>query len=236
MIEERFFQDRDSLFDALTQDCSERLETAIDNRGAASFLVSGGGTPKPLYQRLAGCDLPWAKTSIALVDERWVDVGEQGSNETFIREHLLQDRAAVATYIPSKTGDASPEAGLAECEQAYHTLPRPFDLVILGMGPDGHTASLFPHAGGLTSALDPHSGQLCAAIQAQPSAVTGPLTERITLSLCGLLQARQLHLLITGDDKLQVYRAAKDNTDFAAMPVSAILHQEQVPVWVYWSP
>lgn len=236
MIEERFFDTREAMFMALHQDCVQLLSDAVAARGQASLLASGGSTPEPLYEMLATTELPWQKVTVALVDERWVDPGHKGSNETFIRRHLLQSLAGTATFIPAKTPHPSASDGLADCEQAYRALARPYDLTILGMGPDGHTASLFPHADGLADALDVDKHQLCAAIYAQRSEVTGELCERLSLSLYGLLQSRQLHLVITGEQKLSVYRAATHADNVFNTPVSAILQQVPVPVIVYWAP
>ena len=236
MINEHFFDDRDSLIRALLSDCESRLQTAVEHRGKASLLVSGGSTPEPLYQQLSLAPLPWSDICVALVDERWVDPSQAGSNETFVKTHLLQQQAASAQFIPMKNASSTAASGEEDCEQSYQQLPRPFDLVVLGMGPDGHTASLFPHAQGLDAALNPDREQLCAAITATPSTVTGTLTERMSLTLHGLLQSRQLHLLITGEEKLAVYKAARENRDYTQTPVSAVLNQQQVPVLVYWAP
>lgn len=236
MIEEVFFDDRDSLFAALLQDCQQRLREAVALRGQASLLVSGGSTPQPLYQALAASDLPWQAITVALVDERWVSPDQAGSNEAFVRQQLLQSNAAAAQYIPSKNQHDTARAGIGECETAYQSLPRPFDLTILGMGPDAHTASLFPHAEGLDEAMDLNRHQLCAAIKARQSAVTGDLCERMTLSLYGLLQSRQLHLLITGEEKRAVYRSARASDNWRDKPISAVLQQPEVPVLVYWAP
>lgn len=236
MIEERFFDTRAEMFMSLHQDCVQRLADAVDNRGRASLLVSGGSTPAPLYEMLATTELPWHSVTVALVDERWVAPDQDGSNEAFIKSHLLQALASTATYIPTKTPHHRAIDGLASCEQAYGKLSRPFDLTILGMGPDGHTASLFPRAEGLDVALDISRQQLCAALCARPSAVTGDLCERLSLSLYGLLQAQQLHIVITGEEKLSVYQAAKTATQVTDTPVSAVLQQASVPVLVYWAP
>ena len=236
MISEHLFPDRDGLFSALLKDCTTRLRTAIEKQQLASLLVSGGSTPKSLYQALSEVDLAWSKVTVALVDERWVDVDHSGSNAAFIHKNLLQHQAAEAHFVPMKTTEDTAALGQSLCEQAYRQLPRPFDLTILGMGPDGHTASLFPAARGLEAALAAGNSNLCAAISARQSEVTGKLTERLSLTLAGLLQSRQLHLLITGAEKLAVYRRALANPDEMLMPVSAILHQNKVPVEVYWAP
>lgn len=236
MVNEKFFDSREALLAALQEDCVAELDAALKERGKASFLVSGGSSPAPLYQRLSQINLDWSSVSVALVDERWVERDHPKSNETFVVENLLQHQAASAKLQGMKNSAGNPAEGLAECEAAYRKLPQPFDLTILGMGPDGHTASLFPHAEGLEKALDPESDELCSAINAHESEVTGAFTERMTLSLAGLLKSRRLVLLITGEDKLKALRAAQEGTDVSAMPVRAVLQQSKVPLDIYWAP
>ncbi len=236
MVSEKFFDSREALLAALQEDCVAELDAALKERGKASFLVSGGSSPAPLYQRLSQINLDWSSVSVALVDERWVNCDHPKSNETFVVENLLQNQAASAQLQGMKNAAGTPAEGLAECEAAYRKLPQPFDLTILGMGPDGHTASFFPHAEGLEKALDPESNELCAAINANKSEVTGAFTERMTLSLAGLLESRRLVLLITGEDKLRALRAAQDGADASAMPVRAVLQQSKVPLDIYWAP
>ncbi len=237
MIEEHFFNDRTSLFKALAEECKSILSAAVEQRDQATFLVSGGSTPKPLYQALANEALPWSNITVALVDERWVDRGEQGSNADFITDNLLQHQASASRFIEMKNNETTAAEGMAYCEQAYkEQLTAPFDVVILGMGPDGHTASLFPHAEGLDEALSLINERLCAPILAHQSDVTGELTERMSLSLFGLMQSRQIHLLITGDEKRQIYQQAKECKDVCDMPVAAVLQQQKIAVHVYWAP
>jgi 6-phosphogluconolactonase len=236
VVTECFFPDRDSLFAALLVECTNKLSAAIEARKTASLLVSGGGTPKPLYQQLSCALLDWQKVNVALVDERWVDADQSGSNETFISNNLLINNAATANYIGMKGPEASAILGQSTCEQRYQQLAAPFDLTLLGMGHDGHTASLFPQAQGLEAALDAKNKNICVAINANPSGVTGELTERMSLSLAGLLQSRELHLLITGDDKLAVYKRALISSDVTLTPISALLQQHKVPVKVFWAP
>ncbi|WP_339672160.1 6-phosphogluconolactonase [Dasania marina] len=236
MITEFFYPSRDELLAALVVECSHILTAAVKENGRASFLVSGGSTPKSLYQRLSQQPLIWERIDIALVDERWVSPDELGSNEFFLKESLLCNKALEANFIAMKNSATSAVLGYAECEETYKKLIRPFDLTILGMGVDGHTASLFPYSLGLNSALDVTQQALCSVIEAKQSEVTGLLTERMTLSLSGLLQSKRLLLLITGEEKLAVYKKAVAQLDVYKTPVSAVLQQDKAPINVYWSP
>jgi len=236
MLTERFFENRQDMVAALETECVAALNQAIEDRGEATFLVSGGSTPEPLYKSLSNVDLNWGSVYIALVDERWVDFEHDKSNEAFTVKHLIQNKAAAANLVGMKNTADTAQEGLADCEAAYQQLAQPFDITILGMGNDGHTASLFPHANGLEAALNPDSPELCTAIIAHQSEVTGAITERMTLSLAGLLQSKTLVLLITGQEKLDVLRKAQAGTDVAEMPIRAVLQQDRVPVVIYWAP
>lgn len=236
MVTEHLFKNRQEMVAALQQECVTALTSAIEERGEATFMVSGGSTPEPLYQSLSNVDLDWGAVYIALVDERWVDFDHDKSNEAFTVKHLIQNQAVIANVIGMKNTAETALEGLSDCETAYQQLAQPFDVTILGMGSDGHTASLFPHAQGLEAALNPDSTQLCAAITAHQSEVTGAITERMTLSLAGLLRSKTLVLLITGDEKLAVLRKAQAGTDVNEMPVRAVLQQQKVPVHIYWAP
>ncbi len=234
--EEHFFDTRDDLFSSLADFCAGTLQAALTSRNAASIIVSGGSTPEPLYTTLAHTSLPWEKVTVALVDERWVDTNHAASNERFVRQVLLRDAAAQAKFIGMKNSADNAQAAVEEVNRRYDAVPSPFDLVILGMGPDGHTASLFPDAEGLSHALDANSKDNCCAITAHQSPVTGEHTERMTLTLHGIMQARQLVLLITGDEKLKIYQHALHADSHNELPVSAVLQQQRVPVVVYWAP
>ena len=236
MVSERLFESRAEMIAALQAECETALREAIEDRGEASFMVSGGSTPEPLYKALSNVDLDWESVYVALVDERWVDFEHDKSNEAFTVKHLIQNKAAVANLVGMKNSAETAADGLADCESAYQQLAQPFDVTILGMGSDGHTASLFPHAQGLDEALDVDAEPLCAAIIAKQSEVTGAITERMTLTLAGLLRSKSLVLLITGDEKLAVLRAAQAGTDVKEMPIRAVLQQQKVPVVVYWAP
>ncbi len=234
MVSERIFASRAELIAALQQECEQALLTAVEERGEATFMVSGGSSPEALYKSMSNLDLPWESIYVALVDERWVNFDHDKSNEAFVVNSLIQNKAAVANLIGMKNTAESAQEGLADCEAAYQQLAQPFDITILGMGSDGHTASLFPNANGLQEALT--TDALCAAINAHPSEVTGAITERMTLSLNGLLQSKALVLLLTGEEKLNVFRAAQAGSDVNEMPIRALLQQDKVPLTVYWAP
>ena len=236
MLTERLFESRQEMVAALHAECVQALSSAVEERGEATFMVSGGSTPEPLYKSLSDADIDWGAIYVALVDERWVDFDHEKSNEAFTVKSLIQNKAAIANVVGMKNTAETPQEGLSDCEAAYQQLAQPFDITILGMGSDGHTASLFPHADGLDAALNPESNELCAAITAKQSEVTGAFVERMTLSLAGLLKSKSLVLLITGDEKLAVLRKAQAGTDAKEMPIRAVLQQQKVPVIVYWAP
>ncbi|MGC6386950.1 6-phosphogluconolactonase [Ewingella sp. S1.OA.A_B6] len=219
---------------ALTQNfagkIADALRQGIAANGKASLVVSGGRTPLDLFMQLQRQELEWSKVVISLADERWVSPDNDASNEKLVREHLLQGLAASATFIGLKNEATSPFEGAAETEQALRALPRPIDVVILGMGDDGHTASLFPGAKNLFTALALDSGRTCMGI----TPLTAPL-DRITLTLPMLLDSRNIYLYLMGEVKREVYERAEKGTDVNEMPVRAVLNQQQTPVNVYWT-
>ncbi len=237
MVNEYFFEDRTAMQQALLTFCVDQLQQALADNDTTTLLVSGGSSPEPVYRQLSQADLPWERISIALVDERWVSRDHARSNAAFIASTLLQNKAADAPFVDMKNSAASANLGQPECNRRYLQLPKPWSLCLLGMGIDGHTASLFPFARGLESALnvsDPES--LCSAIEANKSEVTGDITERMSLSLSGILRPERLLLMMTGEEKRRVYEEAMSGSDLAEMPVRAALRQQQVPVDVYWAP
>lgn len=236
MVKEFFFEQRHHLVTALAAECQDVLSEAISKHGVATLLVSGGTTPAPLYEALSKMELNWKKVKIALVDERWVDASHTASNEALIRRTLLINNAKAAEFIGMKNASKTAAAGHAETEEHYHKLPQPFSLAIVGMGADGHTASLFPHAKGLAEALKPDSDKITAAITAKQSEITGANTERLTLTASALLKTERIVILFTGEDKLTIFNAAQKEGPIEDMPIRVLLHQEQVPVELYWAP
>ena len=181
------------------------LKAAIAERGRASLMVSGGRSPALVYQALSHIDLPWEKVSVSLVDERWVDAGQSGSNADFVAHNLLQNKAAAARFIGLKTGGATPAAGFAEAECALSLIEQPFDICVMGMGLDGHTASWFTGATGLEAALDMNSKNTVCALDAKGCPVAGDHPARISLTLAAVLKSRRIILMIAGRDKEAVF-------------------------------
>jgi len=233
-IIEHKFNDRAELIEALYQVLASDLQQALDRQSSATLLLSGGSTPAPLYRQLSKADLNWNEINVALVDERWVDADSAASNERLLRETMLINLAQSANFTGMKNDHQTPFDGEAECNTRYAALPSPWTICLLGMGPDSHTASLFPNAEGLSTALA--SNHHCAAIRANKSEVTGDNLERMTMTPWSILQSQRLILLITGDDKWEVYQQACETGASADKPISLFLHQDSVPFEVYWAP
>jgi len=224
------FADQQTLCRKLSQRICATLQRAIAARGKASLVVSGGSTPVPLFAALSKISMEWDRVFITLADDRWVGVSDKDSNEASVREHLLRNQAAEAYFHGLKNRHASAVDGEKECEEELALLPAPFDIVILGMGPDGHTASLFPGAARLSDALDMGSGRLCMAM----TPVTAP-HDRMTLTLPALLDSRQMYLHLSGKEKRNVYERALGGDSVEEMPVRAVLGQDKVSMDVYWA-
>lgn len=227
-VQERQFSSPSEATATLTDAVSASLAAALAARERASLVVSGGRSPIGFFHCLRDADLDWSRVWITLADERWVPDEHPDSNAALVRQHLLQGPAAAAHFVPLWNGAAAPAAAIAERTAALAQLPQPFDIVVLGMGEDGHTASLFPGAPGLAAALDPAGAALLAAID--PPAAPHP---RLSLTLRALLGCRHIHLPLAGASKRAVYARALAQRDPLQLPISAVLCQSDVPVTVY---
>jgi 6-phosphogluconolactonase len=221
------FDTRDALHESLSQQIASRLRLAIKEQGVAALAVSGGLTPKPLFAALSRIDLPWEKVVVTLVDERWVRSDHPDSNEKLVREHLLIGPAAAATLLPLKNSATDPFDGTRKCCESIGAIGKTLDVVVLGMGSDGHTASFFPHDENLTHAL--RTSDLCAATIPRDAP-----HQRITLSLQTILQASCLLMHIEGEAKRAVYERALEAGRVEEMPVRAVLQSDHT-VEVYYA-
>jgi 6-phosphogluconolactonase len=227
----RRYADMKTLSRELVAEISSSLAAAIGARGLASLVVSGGRSPVKLFESLRTQPLDWSRVCIALADERWVDVKDPESNERLVRDVLMKDRAASARFLGLKNGAPTPDLGAVSAWETFARVPRPFDTVILGMGEDGHTASLFPGSPNLPSALNPEAAAGCVGMRS-PEAPQ----PRLSLNLTALLDSRRIVVLISGESKWRTYAAACAPGAERDMPIRAVLRQSRTPVDVMWSP
>lgn len=214
---------------ALADDVAGALSSRLAQAGMASLVVSGGSTPVRFFQALSGKKLDWSRVTVLLADERWVAETDEASNTALVKRHLLQQQASAARYLSLSVPETGLQQALPVIEQRLAQLALPVDVLVLGMGDDGHTASLFPDAPELASALAPEARQRVEAIRPP-----GQTHERITLTLPVLQSAGYTALLLKGPEKLSTLEeAARVPGQVATMPVRAFL---KPGLKVYWSP
>jgi 6-phosphogluconolactonase len=200
---------------------ARQLHEGLETHARASLVATGGRSPGPVFDRLIrqpGVD--WARVVVTLSDERCVPADDPDSNARLVRERLLTGEGRKAHFLP-----LWPEPPAAALEAIA-----PFDAVMLGMGDDGHIASLIPGDPGLARAMDPGCESMTVSV---PAGLGKPPVARISLTLRSLLQARRIFLLIAGAAKREVIARAEAGAD---LPVRALIAQTRVPVRVFWSP
>ncbi|AQZ32959.1 6-phosphogluconolactonase [Pseudomonas sp. LPH1] len=219
--------DAEQLAQTLAVRVADALRQAIASRGQATLVVSGGRSPVPFFEALAQQELPWAQVLVSLADERWVPINHAGSNEALVRRHLLRGPAAEARFLSlyQVAGNLEQAAELADAAVAELA---PIDVLVLGMGDDGHTASLFPHSPNLHQALQPD----CAR-RVLPMLAPSEPAQRLTLTLPVLASARLPLLAIQGQAKLNVLTTALMPGEIAQLPIRAFLNS---PLEIHWCP
>ena len=214
------YVDRDMLFLDLANKLAGELETALLHSDRVSLAVPGGTTPGPMFDELCAADIDWSRVDVLLTDERRVPADHERSNERLIRARLLTSRAAEATFVR-----LVPEGEDASAEIARLQAILPIDVMVLGMGADMHTASLFPGSPDLPAALDRHAPPLMAV------AASEGLEPRITLTGPVLAGAVSTHVLITGEEKKAVLQQARRANHLEA-PIGLVLGQADI----HWAP
>jgi len=219
------YPSRDDASAALADEIREILNDALAARGRATLVVSGGSSPVAFFHQLRRLPLSWERITIVPSDERVVPLSDPDRNEAMIRRELLEGAAAAASLR-----GLLPESGsTANLTQLAEALPPFFDAVVLGMGTDGHTASLFPGSPQLESAL--RSAEPLALLDVPQLG-----TQRVTLTPSALLSTRRINLLIFGQEKRSIYESAAAGDNVAEFPVRSVLRQTRVPVRVFWAP
>jgi 6-phosphogluconolactonase len=223
------FPDRPELATALAGRVADRLTSAIAERGTALLAVSGGTTPAKFFATLSALPIAWDKVIVTLVDERFVPASSPRSNAGLVAANLLQNAAKAARFVPLYHEASGIEDAAASDEKALRSLPWPLDVVILGMGPDGHTASFFPDADDLAKLLDPASDKIILPVHAVSAG-----EPRLTLTLARIIDAGFIALHIEGEDKRTAFDGAV--APRPRKPIRAVLDAAPRPVEVFWAP
>jgi len=218
----------DGLSTDLSAAINMMLQDALLKDGRASLAVSGGSTPKTLFNKLSMLDIDWPSIDITLVDDRWVDETHNDSNELLVRRFLLKGNAADASFVALKNSSKRAREGQQICEESLSQVKQPLDVVVLGLGADGHTASLFPCSEELAMAMDINNTNKCIATNP-----TNAPHERITLTRSAISRSDNMILHIVGHKKLDTLEQAIKTKNSAKMPIYAFL---QEPISIYWSP
>jgi 6-phosphogluconolactonase len=213
----------------LAQDIAAVLARAIAHRSVGFLAVSGGTTPAHMFSVLSTEDIDWKSVVITLIDERNVPESSPRSNAALARSTLLQNRAAAARFVPLYQGIDVIEAAAGQASQALADLPWPLDAAVLGMGPDGHTASFFPDATDLDALLDPGNAAIVMPVHAASAG-----EPRLTLPLSRIVASAWLAVHIEGTDKKAVLETAQKGD--SKYPISAVFRQGRKPIDIYWAP
>lgn len=219
------YPDQDMMMLTLADQIASDLGMALEHSDRARLAVPGGTTPGPIFDALCAADLDWARVDVMLTDERWVPENHPRSNTALLRERLLTSRAEKANLVPLYRDAETPEQVIERLSDTIEAC-LPLDVLLLGMGADMHTASLFPGAVGLRRALDPQAPALVAMTPPdQPE-------RRVTLSARALNSAVNKHLVITGPAKRDALARASAAEDVLEAPVSAVLGGTTI----HWAP
>jgi 6-phosphogluconolactonase len=227
-IFEHYSASRDEASVAAAEHIAAALQAQLNSQDDAALIVTGGSSPARCYAELADAELEWSHVHVLLSDERWVPASDPNSNEKLVRKTLLKNNAEEADLVPIYSSDATAAARCLELNELLPAMPLPFACSLLGMGEDGHVASLFPDAENLATGLDENSAHWCIPI----STAASP-HPRVSLTMKALMNSEQIVLLIFGEAKRAVFERAKSTPD--AYPVSQLLSQDRTPVHVFWA-
>jgi 6-phosphogluconolactonase len=225
------FANQEAMTASATAAIAGALTAAIEAKGQASAVVTGGSSPGPIYDRLAASAVDWRKVTVTLSDERWADVRGPDSNEHLVRSRLVIGAAAPVSFVGLKGPEPDLETAARGAERVVAEV-FPTDVTLLGMGDDGHIASIFPGDPIAAYALDLHAEKRVVAV---PMSGLAPFLPRLSLTLRALLDTGLVLLVVTGAAKRDlIHRVFADQG--SNLPVAALLHQDRVPVRVLWSP
>ncbi|MBN2971875.1 6-phosphogluconolactonase [Roseomonas aeriglobus] len=226
------YDDAAEMADAVAGDIGFIIESAIDARGAAVIALAGGKTPLPIYEKLAKAKIDWKRVTIIPGDERIVPLGDALSNVTAIGKAFLPKGARVIPLVSATAPDYK-AAGRA-ADALLQDLHWPLDLVLLGVGGDGHAASIFPGPD-FDEALNGPKERRALGVMPDPLPPEAPVA-RVTLSKAALTTARAMMIAVTGDAKRQVIEDAVKEGQSSPYPIGRILADVELPVDIHWAP
>lgn len=224
-------KDGESLASAVARLIARALADAIGRNGQAVLAVSGGSTPRLLFQQLSKADIGWSNVTVVLVDERFVPPSHDRSNHRLVATQLLQNAAAFADFIPLFSAGETPAEAATKASHRIEALDQALDVVVLGLGTDGHTASWFPESPELDAVTDPEQTAIVMPVEAasQPE-------PRLTLTQPVIREAKHAILHIEGAPKMDVLEQALKTGPVKDLPVRAILKRTKKPLQVHWAP
>ena len=219
-LKENIFNDKAKLELTLAKEISQKLDQEIKNKGRATLLVSGGSTPKKLYEILSNTEIDWNNVNVGLIDERFVATDTDESNELLIKNTLLKNKAADAKFIGLVHNLNDYEENLNIAISKNKSLYKSITCSILGMGLDGHTASLFPNSEKVYTDDNIFGDKIIinTIASSEPS-------NRISYTKSKILSSKHLFLYFNSKEKLDIFNSAKENNNASAKPISAFIHQ-----------
>ncbi len=225
------YDDAAELADAVAGDIQFVIESAIDARGSAVIALAGGKTPLPAYEKLAQAKLDWKRVTIVPGDERIVPLGDPLSNVTALGKIFLPKGARVMPIVPKATDDY--KAAGRSADALMQDLHWPLDLCVLGVGGDGHTASIFPGPD-YDEALNGPKERRALGVMPDPLPPEAPVA-RVTLSRQAIATARALLIAVTGDAKRKVIEDAIKEGAGSPYPIGRVLADVELPVDIHWA-
>lgn len=216
-----------ALVSALSERIAAALAGAVAQRGSATLAVSGGRTPRALFRTLSQMATPWEHVTVTLVDERFVRPEHERSNEKLVRECLLQNRAAAAKFVPLFRSGLRVEDAAKAAGADIGALPLPFDVVVLGMGSDGHTASFFPDAADIEALYANDAGNAVLPVSAESAD-----EPRLTLAAQLIAGANLLVLHTEGEERRSILVSALSE---GRLPVARVLQLSATQPQIYWA-
>jgi len=221
----------DELAEAVAGDVGFIVESALEARGEALIALPGGQTPQPIFDKLAEAKLNWKKVTIIPTDDRLVPLTDERSNIRAIAQAFLR---AGARVFPITSDIADHRLAGNSANAKLGELKFPLDLVWLGMGSDGHTASIFPGPD-LDEALNAPKGRHAVGVMPEPMPVDAPVA-RVTLTRSAILSARTVLITITGADKKALLEQAIADGHSSKLPIGRVLAEAEQPIDIHWCP